>query len=95
MLIRQTLVFHEWFRKLKDTQARTIIGQRLVRLRNGLLGDAHSVGDGVSELRIHYGPGYRVYFTIRGSDIIFLLCGGNKTSQQSDIAEAKNLAKEL
>lgn len=95
MFIRQTLIFHEWFRKLKDKQARTIIGQRLVRLQNGLLGDAHSVGDGVSELRIHYGPGYRVYFTIRGSDIIFLLCGGNKTSQQSDIAEAKKLSKEV
>lgn len=70
------------------------IAQRLVRVEAGLLGDAKSVGGGVSELRVHFGPGYRIYFTQRGATLIILLCGGDKGSQIRDIAKAKRLARE-
>jgi len=95
MEILQTSIFQEWLRKLRNRQARTIIVQRIVRLQDGLLGDAHSIGDGVSELRIHFGPGYRVYYTIRGSQLMLLLCGGNKSTQEADIEKAKKLAQEI
>ena len=95
MELRQTATFREWMRKLKDRKARVIILHRLVRLQADLIGDAHSVGDGVSELRIHFGAGYRIYYTIRGKVVVFLLCGGIKTSQREDIALAKKLAKEI
>ena len=72
-----------------------LIANRIERLVYGLAGDVSAVGDGVSELRIHYGPGYRVYFTRRGNEIIVLLCGGNKTAQQRDIEKAKRILKEL
>lgn len=71
-----------------------MIAARLFRLANGLAGDASPVGEGVSELRIHYGPGYRIYFQRRGEDIIVLLCGGDKSSQDADIKMAKRLAAE-
>lgn len=71
-----------------------MIAARLMRLAAGLPGDVEPVGEGVSELRIHYGPGYRVYFQQRGDVLIVLLCGGNKGSQSNDIAKAKKLAKE-
>ncbi|MFC0371022.1 type II toxin-antitoxin system RelE/ParE family toxin [Methylobacterium isbiliense] len=70
------------------------IAARLLRLANGLAGDASPVGQGVHELRIHYGPGYRVYFQWRGSDIVVLLCGGDKSSQDRDIRTALRLAAE-
>jgi putative addiction module killer protein len=92
MEIKQTETFRIWERKLKDRRARTIIASRLMRLREGLLGDAPSVGDGVHELHIHYGPGYRIYFHQRGNTLTILLCGGDKGSQQRDIATAKQLA---
>lgn len=92
--LRQTDTFRKWERKLKDHTARAIIAARLFRLANGLAGDVSAVGDGVSELRIHHGPGYRVYFKQRGAEIIILLCGGDKTSQVRDIQLAKRLAKE-
>jgi putative addiction module killer protein len=92
MEIKQTETFRIWESKLKDRRALTMIASRLMRLSEGLLGDAPSVGDGVRELRIHYGPGYRIYFHQRGNTLIILLCGGDKSSQQRDIATAKQLA---
>jgi putative addiction module killer protein len=92
--IKQTETFRLWESKLKDRRARTIIATRLMRLAEGLAGDAAPIGEGVSELRIHYGLGYRVYFQRRGNTIIILLCGGDKTSQSRDITTAKTLARE-
>ena len=93
--IKQTATYQKWYRKLKDRKASLLIANRIERLVYGLAGYVSSVGDGVSELRIHYGPGYRVYFTRQGNEIIVLLCGGNKTSQQRDIQQAKQILKEL
>lgn len=92
--LKQTATFAKWESHLRDKRARTIIASRLLRLAEGLPGDVEPVGEGVSELRIHYGPGYRVYFQQRGNLLIVLLCGGDKGSQTRDIAAAKKLAKE-
>jgi len=92
--IRQTVVFGEWLDGLKDIRAIARIEVRLRRLSLGHLGDVKSLGDGVSELRIDYGPGYRLYFTRRGERVVILLCGGDKKRQSDDIARAKQLAKE-
>ena len=92
--IKQTATFRKWERKLKDKRARVVIAARIFRLANGLAGDVSPVGQGVSELRIHYGPGYRVYFKKREEEIIILLCGGNKSTQSRDIETAKRFAKE-
>lgn len=92
--IKQTPTFEKWESRLPDKRARTIIATRLMRLAEGLPGDVEPVGEGVSELRIHYGPGYRVYFQQRGTVLIVLLCGGDKGSQSRDIETAKRLAKE-
>lgn len=92
--LKQTPTFAKWESRLRDKRARTIIAARLMRLAEGLAGDVEPVGEGVSELRIHYGPGYRVYFQRRGDVLIILLCGGDKGSQARDIANAKRLAKE-
>lgn len=81
--------FEEWFNTLRDRQARTRIRLRLDRLELGNLGDCKSVGQGVFELRIDYGPGYRVYFGQIGATVILLLCGGDKTTQQQDIHQAQ------
>lgn len=78
----------------KDKRVKTIIASRLMRLAEGLSGDVKPVGEGVSELRIHYGVGYRIYFQQRGNLLIILLCGGDKSSQNRDIMTAKKLAKE-
>lgn len=83
-----------WESKLKDQRAKAAIAARIFRLANGLPGDVSPVGQGVSELRIHYGPGYRVYFQQRGTEIVILLCGGDKSSQPRDIETAKRLANE-
>ena len=93
--VRQTLIFQKWFRDLRDLRARAQIIRRIERAQVGNLGDVEPVGDGVSEMRIHYGPGYRVYFLQRGQDIIFLLSGGDKTSQRRDISAAIRLSKEI
>jgi putative addiction module killer protein len=93
--VRQTEVFAKWLRDLADIRAAARIEQRIVRLSGGLIGDVQPVGQGVSELRIDYGPGYRVYFVQRGAVLIVLLCGGNKGSQKRDIARAKALAETL
>ncbi|MET0171178.1 MAG: type II toxin-antitoxin system RelE/ParE family toxin [Agrobacterium vaccinii] len=92
--LRQTAVFARWEARLRDKRARTLIAARLTRLAAGLPGDVEPVGEGVSELRIHHGPGYRIYFQQRGNLLIVLLCGGDKGSQARDIAAAKKLAKE-
>lgn len=92
--IQQTSIFMKWERALKDRRARAAIAARIFRLANGLPGDVAPVGQGVSELRIHYGPGYRVYFQQHGNEIIILLCGGDKSSQSRDVETAKRLAKE-
>lgn len=92
--IKQTTTFMAWEGKLKDQRAKAAIAARIFRLANGLPGDVSPVGHGVSELRIHYGPGYRVYFQQRGNEIVILLCGGDKSSQAKDIEIAKRLANE-
>lgn len=93
--IRETMEFSNWLTKLKDVQARARIVRRVDRLQQGNPGDVKPVGEGVSELRIDYGPGYRVYFIQEGKLIIVLLCGGDKSSQSRDISQAKALAKAL
>jgi putative addiction module killer protein len=93
--IRRTPVFDKWLRKLRDTQARAKILVRIDRLSRGNPGDVKPVGEGVSEMRIDYGPGYRVYYVQRGSALIVLLVGGDKSSQESDIAKAIELARGL
>lgn len=95
LLIKQTDTFRKWEGALGDVKARALIAARLNRVAYGLLGDIKSVGDGISEIRIHYGPGYRIYFTWKGNEIIVLLCGGDKNSQKQDIAAAKALAAGL
>ena len=92
--IKQTDTFRKWEAKLKDRKAKALIAARLFRVSNGLLGDIKPVGQGVSELRIHYGKGYRVYFKQRGNELIILLCGGDKSSQSKDIKTAQLLAKQ-
>lgn len=81
--------FVEWLGSLRDTQTRSKIRNRLRRVESGNLGDYRSVGEGVCELRINYGPGYRVYFGQIGSTIVLLLCGGDKSTQEQDIEKAK------
>lgn len=90
--IKQTETFRKWRSRLKDQRALAIIASRIDRLAFGLAGDVEPVGNGVSELRIHYGPGYRVYFQQRGDIVIVLLCGGDKSTQDKDIKTAKKLA---
>ncbi|KIU30766.1 type II toxin-antitoxin system RelE/ParE family toxin [Atlantibacter hermannii] len=93
--ILQTEVFRRWEKTLIDRRAKTLIATRLFRLANDLSGDAKPVGEGVSELRIHYGPGYRIYYKQQGNLIIILLCGGDKHSQESDIILAKKLSNSI
>jgi putative addiction module killer protein len=93
--VRQTEVISKWLRKLRDLNAVARIQIRIRRLSLGNFGDVKPVGDGVSELRIDYGPGYRVYFAQIGSLLVLLLVGGDKTTQDADIAKAKKLAKEV
>ncbi|TXL80507.1 type II toxin-antitoxin system RelE/ParE family toxin [Vineibacter terrae] len=90
--IIQTNEFFNWMKSLKDRQAAARIALRTERLALGNPGDVKPVGGGVSALRIDYGPGYRVYFCRRGADILLLLCGGDKRTQDKDIARAKKLA---
>jgi putative addiction module killer protein len=93
--IKRTDEFSGWLRDLRDIRARAKVISRIERLSLGNPGDVAPVGDGVSEMRIHYGPGYRVYYVQRGEEIVVLLCGGDKSSQGSDIRAAKILANEL
>jgi putative addiction module killer protein len=92
--VRQTEVFTRWFDGLRDRQVRARINVRIRRLSLGNFGDAKPVGEGVSELRIDFGPGYRVYFVRRGRMLVILLAGGDKHSQDRDIKKAQKLARE-
>jgi len=93
--VRRTDTFAEWLDDLRDLRARARIQARIERLAMGNPGDVRPVGEGVSELRIDYGPGYRVYFTKRGSELVILLAGGDKSTQTSDIRTALHLARNL
>ncbi len=90
--ILTTPEFDTWLRRLRDKQGKARVNARIRRVALGNLGDIKSVGGGVSELRIHTGPGYRVYLTIRGLEVIILLVGGDKSTQSKDIKAAKALA---
>jgi putative addiction module killer protein len=93
--VRQTDVFTDWFAGLRDREARARITVRIRRLSLGNPGDVRPVGSGVSEMRIDYGPGYRIYFVGRGNTVVVLLCGGDKRQQDRDIARALELAQEV
>ena len=93
--VRRTDTFATWLANLRDHNARGRIASRISRLEHGNPGDMKAVGGGVSEMRIDYGPGYRVYYVSHGSTIVILLCGGDKRTQGADIKKAKALAKEL
>jgi putative addiction module killer protein len=94
LTVRSTRIFRDWLSGLRDRQAANRIVDRIVRAQGGNLGDVKALGESVSEMRIDHGPGYRVYFTKRGTTIIILLCGGDKSTQSRDITDAKRLAKE-
>ena len=93
--VRQTPTYSAWFDALRDRQAKVRIDIRIRRLSLGNAGDVKPDGDGVSELRVNFGPGYRVYFVQRRNEYIILLAGGDKTSQSDDIRQAKVLARNL
>lgn len=92
--ILESGTFRRWIRRLRDRRAVARINARLRSVSLGHFGDTRPVGDGVFEMRIHYGPGYRVYFTREGDEVVILLCGGDKDSQERDIRRAKDLARE-
>ena len=93
--IRKTELFAKWLDDLRDIQAKARVLVRIERLASGKAGDVKPVGEGISEMRIDYGPGYRVYYTKRGSELIILLAGGDKSSQSRDIKAAIRLAQNL
>lgn len=93
--IRETLVFSRWLESLRDPTARARVQARILRLSHGNPGDVKPVGNGISEMRIDHGPGYRVYFIQKGQDLVILLAGGDKGTQQRDIQKALELAKNL
>ena len=93
--LAETDDFHRWLGSLADRRAAARIVDRIKRASNGNFGDAKPVGSGVSEMRIDYGPGYRVYFFRRGKELVILLCGGDKKSQKADIARAVQMKEEI
>lgn len=93
--VRKTEIFAKWLDNLRDIQAKARVLVRIERLASGNAGDVKPVGEGVAEMRINYGPGYRVYFIQRGSELIVLLAGGDKSSQSRDIKAAIRLAQNL
>jgi putative addiction module killer protein len=93
--LRRSQIFDEWLRKLKSDVAVAHITNRLTAAEAGNFGDCKVIGEGVSEMRIHHGPGYRVYFMREGKTVYLLLCGGNKSSQPRDIKKALAMAKEI
>jgi putative addiction module killer protein len=93
--VEQTEAFSTWLQGLKDIRAKARIRARIERASLGNFGDWSPEGGDVRTMRIDYGPGYRLYFTIRRNQIIFLLCGGNKRTQEADITQARKLAKEI
>ncbi|RON28563.1 MULTISPECIES: type II toxin-antitoxin system RelE/ParE family toxin [Pseudomonas] len=94
-LIQQTTIFVAWHASIRDLRAKVAIARRIDRASAGNLGDIKPVGDGVSEMRVDVGAGYRVYFTMRNGAVIVLLAGGDKSSQNTDIRRAKKLAREV
>jgi putative addiction module killer protein len=92
--VAQTKEFRRWHRELRDSRAIARITSAIERLQRGLLGDYKSVGQGISEIRIPYGPGYRLYYTTRERRLIVLLCGGDKTTQKRDIKRAQKLKED-
>ena len=94
-LVKQTVGFSAWHTDLRDLRAKVAIARRIEQAENGNLGKTRSVGSGVSEMKIDLGPGYRVYFTVRGREVIVLLAGGDKSSQSADIRRAHALAKQV
>lgn len=93
--VRRTDTFAKWIRSLRDSRARARIQVRIDRMEEGHFGDVKPVGEGVSELRINYGPGYRVYFVQRGQELVILLAGGDKSTQQQDIHKALEIARNV
>lgn len=93
--ILTTGVFDKWINDLKDPAAKDRIQIRIERARSGNFGDHRSIGKGIAEMRIPYGPGYRIYYTVRGAEVIILLAGGNKSTQFNDIRTAQYLARQL
>jgi len=93
--MKKTDVFAQWLDELRDIRARARVQARIQRLAAGNPGDVKPVGEGVSEMRIDYGPGYRVYFTRRGNEVVILLAGGDKSTQDTDIKTAQGLARNL
>ena len=93
--IRRTDRFDKWLKGLADKKGKALISDRIERLAQGHMGDAKVIGHGVTELRVHFGPGYRVYITQRGATLIVLLCGGEKRSQVRDIGRAIEMARKL
>ena len=90
--VLQHVVFRDWLNSLRDTKAKARIAMRIAYLSQGNAGDFKAIGDSVMEMRIHYGPGYRVYYKQTGRTVIILLCGGDETTQVRDMARAKELA---
>ncbi len=91
--VRQAAEFRDWLRRLKDANAVARIVARIRRMELGNPGDSKSLGEGLMEMRVDYGPGYRIYFVQRGAAIVLLLCGGDKRNQQRDIERARRLAE--
>lgn len=94
-IVKYTPQFSEWLGKVKDPKGKASITFRVQRMKFGMFGDVEPVGNGVSELRVHIGKGYRVYFKRQNKEIIVLLCGGDKSTQTKDIKRAKQIANEL
>jgi putative addiction module killer protein len=92
--VRETRLFRDWLDRLRDRRAAERIAQRIVRLQSGLFGDIKFF-DGIGELRVDYGPGYRVYLVQRGRVLVILLCGGDKRTQKTDIRRAKEMEREV
>ena len=95
IIINRTEYFEAWLRSMKDRQGRNRVIRRILAAENGHFGDCGPVGEGVSEMRMHFGPGYRIYFAQEGINIYLLLAGGDKDSQDRDIKRAKEIWKEL
>lgn len=93
--VQQTDVFARWLSRLKDRKATARILARIESVRQGNSGDSKSLGSGLHELRIHFGPGYRIYFTRKSGLVVLLLCGGDKSSQSKDIARARKILSDL
>ncbi|HEY7302216.1 MAG TPA: type II toxin-antitoxin system RelE/ParE family toxin [Xanthobacteraceae bacterium] len=92
--VRRTAEFDNWLRRLRDERAKARIASRIQRIAFGNLGDCKSLGGGLTEMRVDYGPGYRIYFIEQGPDVVILLCGGDKRQQQRDIRRARELTRQ-